>query len=548
MTALGDVQTFSCKFPSGMTKIKKQVLALLCILLMVQLSFAATKKKPVVAKKHAVAGRKAAVKAKDSKRGGTHSSKRETKTDTRHKPALVKQTVMVHGRRVTRYVPAKPVVVVPARRYVAPVAPPRYVAPTTFATQQRDPLGSPVPAPEVLTAPAPTVLTDEPAQGFLYSAQLAPFFKSLGDLAVTPTNDPLSTIPGQAATVRVLQFGDSHTAADMFTGAVRAQLQTRFGNGGLGFQYPGHPFAGYHLAGSTRSQSGGWETEGNKFTQLGSGDLGLGGISLSTRHAGEYVLLTTTCTSFQVEFLRQPGGGRLRFVDNGTTVADLETDSATNDDAAGTYTYACSPGVHELQVSTLDAAPVKLLGEVTEQPGITFEELGLNGAVATLMLRWNQALFADYLRDRNPNLIVLAYGTNEAVYIATHSEEYLEQFKRLVGNLHRIVPQAAILVLGPYDRATRVGRGRRSSWATFYGTERVIAEQKLACREVGCAFYDQQQRMGGPGSMIRWASEGLAQGDHTHLTGAGYRTMADAFYRDLMSAYKAYQQQSAGTR
>ncbi len=517
------------------------------LLLLVSLSAsAATKKKPVAVKKPGVAARKpagsrhAGIPRTAAGKGGPRHTAVVTQPAFRHKPALIKQTVIVHGRRVTRYVPA--------RQAPAPVQSGHLTTPysATVVPQQR-PIPTPAYAPDPITTPpaAPTVLADEPAQSFLYPAQLAPFFKSLADLNPAATQDPLTTYQGQAATVRVLQFGDSHTAADIFSGAVRAQLQTRFGNGGLGFQYPGHPFAGYHLAGSTRSQSEGWFTEGNKFTQLGSGDLGLGGISLSTHRAGEYILLSTTCTSLQVEFLRQTAGGRLRFVDNGTTVADIDTALTDPNETAGTYTYACTPGLHDLQLSTLDDAPVKLLGWVTEQPGITYECLGINGAVATLMLRWNQALFGDFLRQRAPNLIVLAYGTNEAVYIASHSEEYLEDFERLLGNLHRIVPQAAILVLGPYDRATRIGRGRRSSWATFYGTERVIADQKLACKQMGCAFYDQQERMGGPGAMIRWAADGLAQPDRTHLTGAGYRTMADALYRDLMAAYKAYQQQPA---
>ena len=161
------------------------------------------------------------------------------------------------------------------------------------------------------------------------------------------------------------------------------------------------------------------------------------------------------------------------------------------------------------------------------------------------MLRWNQSIFADYLRQRSPNLIVLAYGTNEA---AAHSEDYLAQFKRLLANLHTYVPRAAILVLGPYDRATKQGRGRRASWQTFAGTERIIEEQKEACREEKCAFYDARKRMGGPGSMIRWASAGLAQGDHTHLTGSGYRDLAEALYRDLMSAYRSYQQSPESAR
>jgi hypothetical protein len=78
-------------------------------------------------------------------------------------------------------------------------------------------------------------------------------------------------------TVRVLQFGDSHTAADMFTGEARRVFQEQFGNGGIGYSYAGHPFAGYRILGSNRSQSTGWKTQGNKFLQLGNGQTGLGG-------------------------------------------------------------------------------------------------------------------------------------------------------------------------------------------------------------------------------------------------------------------------------
>jgi lysophospholipase L1-like esterase len=407
---------------------------------------------------------------------------------------------------------------------------------------------------------AQATLAETPAAPFLYPHALDGFFRALA-IQQTQLASPnaQSTIPSLASTIRILQFGDSHTAADIFTGAMRSQLQSRFGNGGLGFQFPGHPFAGYRLVGSSRSQSSGWFTEGNKFTHLGDGDLGLGGISITANRPGEAVTLSTTCSTMQVQYLRQQAGGHLRFTDNGTFISDIDTSvsqptdqtateisgGGTTGTSAGTLTYACTPGIHDFELTTLDRSPVRLLGLVTEQPGITYECLGINGAVAPLMLRWNQQIFADYLRERNPNLIVLAYGTNEAASGAGMNAEYVEQFDRLLENLHRIVPEAAILVLGPYDRATRIGRGRRASWQTFHGTDRIIADQKEACRIHHCAFYDERARMGGPGAMIRWVSAGLAQPDRTHLTGTGYRALADAFYRDLLGAYKAYQQTAA---
>ena len=38
----------------------------------------------------------------------------------------------------------------------------------------------------------------------------------------------------------------------------------------------------------------------------------------------------------------------------------------------------------------------------------------------------------------------------------------------------------------------------------------------------------------------RWVYAGWAQPDHTHLTGEGYRALADALLADLLSSYDSY--------
>ncbi len=391
-----------------------------------------------------------------------------------------------------------------------------------------------------------TSLSASAASPFLYAGALHQFFQALSE-------EQAERIAGGVnpeRTVRILQFGDSHTAADIFTGEMRADLQQQFGDGGLGFQFPGHPFAGYHLAGSLRSESTGWVTEGNHFTALGDGDLGLGGISISTTQPGQTITLQVSCSTLQLHYLQQPGGGHVQFSDNGAPLATIDTASAAAADAAagttvapgtaGTFSYSCSPGPHDFEFTTLDPAPVKLLGLVTEQAGVTYECLGINGAVAPLMLRWNQELFDDYLRQRSPSLIVLAYGTNESGSSAEHLSDYPEEFGRILDNLHRVSPSASILVLGPADRSMR--QGRRGPWRPYSGTDLIIAMQKEACRTHNCTFWDTRRRMGGFGAMQQWVAAGWAQPDRTHLTGTGYRALADALYADLMHAYNLFQQ------
>jgi lysophospholipase L1-like esterase len=380
-------------------------------------------------------------------------------------------------------------------------------------------------------------LKEPPAKAIANSTALDGFYAQLASHeAAQKDADP------QTNTVRVMQFGDSHTAADMFTGEARRVFQEQFGNGGIGYSYAGHPFAGYRILGSERSQTAGWKTKGNKFLQLGNGQTGLGGIAISTEHAGERVTLDAPCTTLELQYLQQPGGGSVRFIDNGVDVAEIQTDAT--DIGPGTYSYMCPVGDHHFEVTTEQSAPVTLLGFVATQPGVTWESLGINGAEAPLILKWDQPLFSRYLKDNSPALIVLAYGTNEAASSAWDEESYQQTFASIIDDLHQYVPESSILVVGPADRSVTQHR----AWHPYTGTDRIVRAQRAVCRTHGCAYWDQRERMGGLGAMQQWVYAGWAQPDHTHFTGDGYRALADALMADLMSGYQAYKQRNpAGT-
>jgi lysophospholipase L1-like esterase len=335
-------------------------------------------------------------------------------------------------------------------------------------------------------------------------------------------------------TLRVLQWGDSHTAADMFTAEARHVFQAQFGDGGIGYSYAGHPFAGYRIIGSSRAQSPGWKTQGNKFLQLGDGDLGMGGISISTGRAGEWVTLDASCTELELQYLEQPGGGSLRFTDNDGEPVEIQT--ASDLIGPGTFRYSCPAGDHHFEVTTEDGAPVTLLGWVATQPGVTWESIGINGAEAPLLLKWNQSLFSSYLKDNSPSLIVLAYGTNEAASADWDEAGYEQAFASLIDAIHQYVPESAILVIGPGDRAVL----RHHAWRDYDGTGRIVQAQRAVCRTHDCAYWDWRDRMGGAGVMQQWVYAGWAQPDHTHFTGDGYRALADAFMADLMAGFQSY--------
>jgi len=365
---------------------------------------------------------------------------------------------------------------------------------------------------------------------------LQPFFDQLHQLEA----DPGSQL------VRVIQFGDSHTAGDSFTGALRTLFQQKFGDGGAGFQFAGYPFAGYHIHGTKRAQSTGWMALGTHLNDIGDGMVGMGGVSLSTAAAGNWVSLDADATSLQVQYLIQPNGGSIEIRDNDTLIATVSTASPASTeqatlapDTAGHFDAPVLPGPHHFEVLTIDPAPVRLLGLSTENSaGITYEAAGINGAEASLFLRWNEALQQTLMLESNPALIVLSYGTNEAGDRNWSEESYAAMFQRIIERCRRLAPNASILVVGPPDRALRAGR---RAWKPFAGVDRIVAAQRSVCRQMHCAYWDQRSRMGGLGSMRDWVSISWAQPDHTHFTGEGYTELASALFSDIVQQYDTYE-------
>jgi lysophospholipase L1-like esterase len=354
-------------------------------------------------------------------------------------------------------------------------------------------------------------------------AAMVPFFEQLRRLKSGEANGPLS----------ILHYGDSHTAADEWTGSMRELLQAQFGNGGAGYSLAGRPFTGYRRQDLKSGESRGWQTEG-LLTRGNDGLYGLGGVSISTNLRGQSVYLEAECSRLELFYLQQPGGGALQLYDNGTAVDKISTDGPVG---PGYFQYQAAAGPHRFELETLARAPVRLFGWVTEKDrGITYETLGINGAQASIMFRWDDAMLASNIARRNPALIVLAYGTNEASNADWTQDSNREMFTKLLHRLRQDAPTASILVLGPPDREYRA-RGR---WATLDKLDRIVAAQREAALANGCGFWDMREKMGGKGAMREWVTAGLAQYDHVHFTAPGYRRLGNTLFRDLMYNYDKY--------
>ena len=354
-------------------------------------------------------------------------------------------------------------------------------------------------------------------------AALVPFFEQLYKRQTGEVSGP----------VHVLQYGDSHTAADEWTGDLRERFQEKFGDGGSGYVYAGRPYRGYRNFTAKAGSTKGWRPEGINGRR-GDGALGMGGIAMSATKPREAVYLETEGDAFEVFYLRQPGGGAFGLYDSGELIETVSTDGPL---APAYYRYETDSGLHRLEVETIDGSPVRLFGWSADKPkGVTYEPLGINGASATMILDWDEAVFGSNIARRNPGLIVLAYGTNEAGRKDWTVATYREAYERILAKIRNAAPTAAIMVIGPPDRHIRTRKG----WVPLSQVDTIIEAQRQAALAQNCAFWDLRAKMGGKGAMRQWVLAGMGQSDYAHFTAPGYRMMGDAVFRDIMSQYETF--------
>ncbi len=384
------------------------------------------------------------------------------------------------------------------------------------------------------------------------AAQAAPSSGSLvghleGAQRLTRAFEALARLQDGRATddVRIVQYGDSHTASDMGVSVFRRALQARFGDGGRGFVSIGMPWTNYAqdglLGGMTRDfePTRVWSHRGTFFGLDGCyGRLGVGVATSGAAFA--WTRFRAPSTRVEISYAEGPTGGSFDVLVDGARAAHVSTRAARAGSAWLPLTVSDAP--HEVSVQTAGDGEVRIFGMDLgrAQAGVVVDALGINGAQASTPMRWGEGCFAEQLAHASPSLVVLAYGTNEALDATLSDADVERRLQELLGRVARAAPGASCLLLGPPDLARPTPQ--TPGWASWPRLAEIVAVQRKVAAAAGCAFYDQAAAMGGPGSMAAWATEPAPRAlpDRTHLTRKGYAQVATSFADDLMKAYDAW--------
>lgn len=345
--------------------------------------------------------------------------------------------------------------------------------------------------------------------------------------------------------VRVTHLGDSHIAADMWSGRMRVLFQTRFGDGGRGFVFAGKPWRGYWQNHVRSDMSGDWRAD-LKSEGLDDGRVGPSTCALASRDPNATVTVGTALKGeagrafslLDVFYLRQANGGcfevRADDAGEGTLLGRVNTRGPWPEPDARRFELSAGP--HQVTVRPLDSggqSEVRLLGFSLESPeGAVWDALGINGAQGRGLLKQAPEALGSVLRRLDSTLLVVSFGTNELYDNNLSMEAYATQLGTLLRVLRTSAPQADCLITGPFDLL----KGRRPPAATVA----LYAVQRTQAAVSGCAFWDARSAMGGPGSIRAWRRQSLAQGDYVHLTRGGYERMADLLNEALLAGYEGW--------
>ncbi len=425
------------------------------------------------------------------------------------------------------------------------------------------------------TAPAQTTRTSAPPESRASDETVTPdppyrphrldtFFRALRD-AESET---------QRRRVSILHVGDSHTASDTITGRLRELFQKRFGAAGRGYAQPGDPWSTFRQEQMSYEMSDHWEA--HLATDSDSAPpLGAGGMRLVTDHEDawltrgtcrEYCSGGTSMDGFTIHYLVQKEGGSFEVSIDGEAPTLVDTEGSP--EGLGVFRRRLQPGPHEIRVEAKGDGPIALFGIHTSNgaDGLEYSSVGLNGATISDWLHTSETIVREEVEQLSPDLLILAFGTNEAYNLYRQRDEpdeslasmtrkiadYQEHFTEILERYRSAAPDAACLVMLPPDLAPigredvpcdekRVAGIRREVCVprTVQSLPGIVAQQRVAARRAGCSVWSQSHAMGGEGSIAVWQqyTPPLAQGDGIHLTMAGYHTLAEAFFEDLMRTY-----------
>jgi len=413
---------------------------------------------------------------------------------------------------------------------------------------------------ELDSLPGDTVAVQAPAPKYRGLEGLGPFFAALRR---------------RGEQIRIAHYGDSSIEGDLITGSFRDSLQRRFGGSGVGFAPIVNPISGFRRS-LLHNFSDNWH-----HCYLGVSNeqglaRGLAGDYASTWTPPPDRLAAATDSLTRDSSASTPPAdeGHWVFYGGAKLFAGARTlpsarlfyaaplpDSSGSRPAPGSvyfklrgrqqrYSLDGNGLVNELLLSDtttrrlslyFNLPPTQALyGVSLESPdGVIVDNFPSRGNIGGALLYIKAPVLRSFQEHLDYDLVMLQFGLNALNKKMTDYSWYQREMTRVIRYFRKAMPQAAILVIGPSDRAIKIQGRMQTDPSVPILTEAL----RRAAEATDVGFFSFYEAMGGDGSMVEWVEERrprLANLDYTHFNFAGARQAALLLLEYLLEGYDDY--------
>lgn len=322
---------------------------------------------------------------------------------------------------------------------------------------------------------------------------------------------------GENVKFRIVQLGDSHTAGGFLTDELRRVLQKRWGDGGIGWIYP-NQISGQRN-GLVSYSSNQWPIFNSLKKDKHTVEFPIGGMVTQTLAQHNLIIRPNIGTDEpqNIQLMLKPI----------TPAAILSIHDANG---VG-HVLQAFPNQHWQNFALQIRLPISVnavdhhvwqMGliniENMNPKGVVVSALGINGAKLAHSQNWRSQWYAD-LAQTEADLVILAYGTNEAFDSQMNAVQVEQYWQYVLQNIRYRLPEAGILVLGAPESLIHKTGGCGTRPANLTTMQQI--QQKVA-QQAGAMYWSWQDVMGGECSMKHWMAKKWAQADGVHFTPQGY--------------------------
>jgi lysophospholipase L1-like esterase len=353
--------------------------------------------------------------------------------------------------------------------------------------------------------------------------------------------------PNAGAPIHIIQIGDSHTAGDNITQGWRSRLQARHGNGGRGVLAAGRPYQGYLTWGVTASQTSGWSvnsTFGSRWRDGGQ-PLGISGFTQTTSSAGQTIGVTADSPDQNFDrvilcAIAQPGGGTF-ILRMGGEEHRWSLDAPQVQPACRAVDSQIPVGTASVTTEDEGIVTITSFGTFRKRGGVVLSNLGVVGSQLSHFGRTDDAVIRAEFAAYRPDLIVLAYGTNEGFSPAGSGDSFEATIRGQVARIRRLAPNVPIMLLGAPDAGTSNaslsgGISCGDGWYEPRLLSVVRERQARVARALHLAFWNWAAAMGGRCASYQWRLTEQMRGDHVHFTRTGGDRIGSLIDADIVRA------------